>query len=135
MPPYDCAIPPSHPDFSRENVSDSEFIALLLCQIKELEAENFKKDKRISELLHCLGEGSPEDGSVAYAPQDDIPQRSARRRQQFEENERTRSSKELTKTKFQKVNLIRIHTLRAFLYLMISRAGYLWQPREVPLSL
>lgn len=97
MPPYDCAIPPSHPDFSRENVSDSEFIALLLCQIKELEAENFKKDKRISELLHCLGEGSPEDASVAYAPQDDIPQRSARRRQQFEENERARSSKELSK--------------------------------------
>lgn len=88
---FACAVPPSHPDFDRSRFSNEELIELLQYENKEIQASFRKAEERVLVLERLLEQnGIPIPGrkksffsdSKARLPalEDDVPQRSARRR-------------------------------------------------------
>lgn len=73
-------LPPSHPNFDREALSDDAFIELLLFEIKELRAECDVKNKIIQDLKESHTPRAGERERPFSSHVDGIPQRSARRR-------------------------------------------------------
>lgn len=81
-------IPPSHPTFDREALSDSAFIELLLFEIKELRAECDMKNKIIQDLRETHIARAEEREKPFSSCLDGIPQRSARRRLHHEDKKK-----------------------------------------------
>lgn len=82
-------LPPSDPNFERAKVSDDEFIKLLLSENKELRLSLKSKEIMITNLLmqlNHLNDSTTNDSTgdeSSYhmrVPNDDVPQRSARRK-------------------------------------------------------
>lgn len=85
-------VPPSHPDFDRSRFSDEEFIDLLQFENKEVQSTLKKAEDRVQQLEQLLRQNniplpSPtklilDEHVKALSPiaEDEVPQRSARRR-------------------------------------------------------
>lgn len=84
-------LPPSHPEFDRNGITHETYIELLLYEIKELRAECASKERKIAELSE-LDRNSAWKHGIGKAELSDVPQRSARRRNQIRE---TKSSEKL----------------------------------------
>lgn len=88
-PQLSAKLPPSHPNFDRSRFSDAEFIELLLFENKGLQSTISNRDNRILKLVDLMKENNvaiPGDlqkpVQVTEEPlvEDEVPQRSARRR-------------------------------------------------------
>lgn len=101
MPRLNGDLPPSHPSFDRGKISKDEFIELLLFEIKELQSAMKSKDEKITllilklETLNSLVSREAVDGKsieIQKAPDEEVPQRSARRKLAQKVQEEPKSS-------------------------------------------